>query len=292
MAGGGEPGADRLGPPCRTMAGRLGLIAGGGALPARLLDACRARGREVFVVALEGQADPELVAPDVAHAWARLGAVGRIVALLRQAEVEELVMAGKVVRPSLAALRPDWRAIRFLAAHGGRLGGDDRLLSTIILAIEREEGIRVVSAASLLDDLPAPAGLLGLHRPGPELAADIALGVAAARRLGARDIGQAVVVQAGRILAEEDEGGTDGLIDRAQGLRAPGSPAILVKLPKPQQEDRADPPVVGPDTVRRAAAAGLAGIVVEAGGTLILDRAETARLADAAGLFILGVAAD
>jgi DUF1009 family protein len=271
------------------MPGRLGLIAGGGDLPSRLLDACRARGREVFVVALEGQAAPTLVGSDTPHAWARLGAAGRIVALLREAGVDELVMAGKVVRPSLGALRPDWRAIKFLAARGGRLGGDDDLLSTIIQAIEAEEGIRVVSAASLLADLPAPHGALGRHRPSSDDVADIALGLAAARRLGELDIGQAAVVQQGSVLALEDEEGTDVLVERAGVLQQPGRGAILVKVCKPQQEVRADPPVIGPETIRRAAAAGFAGIAVDAGGTLVLDRAEVVRLADAAGLFVVGI---
>ena len=271
------------------MPGRLGLIAGGGDLPSRLLDACRARGREVFVVALEGQAAPALIGHGIPHAWARLGAAGRIVALLREAGVEELVMAGRVVRPSLGALRPDWRALKFLAARGGRLGGDDDLLSTIIRAIEAEEGIKVVSVASLLADLPAPPGVLGCHRPGPNDDADIAVGLAAARRLGELDIGQAAVVQQGAVLALEDAEGTDALVERAGALRQPGRGPILVKVRKPQQEVRADPPVIGPETVRRAAAAGFAGIAVDAGGTLVLDRAEAVGLADAAGLFMVGI---
>lgn len=271
------------------MPGRLGLIAGSGDLPSRLLDACRARGREVFVVALEGQTNQALLGPDTPHAWARIGAAGRIVALLREAGVDELVMAGKVERPSLSALRPDWRAIKFLAARGGRLGGDDDLLSAIIHAIEAEEGIKVVSAASLLADLPAPHGPLGRHRPAAEDAADIALGLAAARRLGELDIGQAAVAQQGKVLAVEDVNGTDDLIARAGALQQSGRGAIMVKVSKPQQEARADPPVIGPDTIRRAAAAGFAGIAVDAGGTLVLDLAETVRLADAAGLFLVGI---
>lgn len=271
------------------MPGRLGLIAGGGDLPSRLLDACRASGRDVFVVALEGQADPALLSPGTPHAWIRLGAPGRMIAALREAGVEELVMAGKVVRPSLAEMRPDWRAIKFLAGRGGRLGGDDDLLSAIIATIEREEGWRVVPITAVLHDLPAPRGNLGRHRPSAEDDADIALGLAAARQLGAADIGQAVVVQQGSVLAREDDAGTDALIERAASLQRAGRGAILVKVCKPQQETRADPPVIGPETVRRAAAAGLAGIAIEAGGTLVLDRPEIVRHADDAGLFVVGI---
>jgi DUF1009 family protein len=271
------------------MPGRLGLIAGGGDLPLRVLDACRASGRDVFVVALEGQADPALVTPGLPHAWVRIGAPGRMIAAFRAAGIDELVMAGRVVRPSLSEIRPDWRAIKFLAARGGRLGGDDDLLSAIIAAIEREEGWRVIPVGVLLQDLPAPLGVLGRHWPGAEDEADIALGLAAARRLGAADIGQAVVVQQGVVIAEEDALGTDALLARAGQLRRPGRGPVLVKIRKPQQESRADPPVVGPQTVAGAAAGGFAGIAVEAGGTLVLDRPETVRRADAAGLYIVGV---
>lgn len=271
------------------MPARLGLIAGSGDLPARLIEACRAAGREIFVVALEGHAAPDLVDGDTPHAWARIGAAGRIIAALREAQVEELVLAGKVERPSLAELRPDWRALKFLAGRGGRLGGDDDLLAAMIAEIEREEGFRVVSPTALLGDLAPPAGPLGRLRPSAEDEADIALGMAAARQLGALDIGQAVVVQQGRVLAVEAAEGTDALIARAGPLQQTGRPGLLVKCPKPQQELRADPPAIGPETIRRAAEAGLGGIAIAAGGTLVLDRHEVARLADAAGLFVIAV---
>lgn len=276
----------------RPAAGRLGLIAGGGDLPLRLLDACRASGREVFVVALEGHASPSLADAGIPHAWARIGAAGRIIGLLHQAGVEELVMAGKVERPSLAELRPDWRALKFLAGRGGRLGGDDDLLAAMIETIEREEKIRVISATALLAELAAAPGPLGRHRPSPEDDADIAIGLAAARELGRLDIGQAVVVQEGRVLAVEAAEGTDALIARAGSLQQPGRPGILVKIPKPQQDARADPPTIGPQTIRSAADASLGGVAIAAGGTLVLDRAEVIRLADAAGIFVLGVEGD
>jgi DUF1009 family protein len=270
------------------MPDKLGIIAGSGELPVKLIDACRNMGRDVFVVALEGHAAPQATV-GVAHAWARIGAVGRIIALLREAGVAELVMAGKVERPSLAELRPDWRTLKFLAGRGGRLGSDDDLLAAIVETIEREEGIRVVGPGTLLADLPAPPGALGRHRPGAEDEADIALGVLAARQLGALDIGQAVVVQQGLVLAVEAAEGTDRLIIRAGELRRSGRGPVLVKIRKPQQDGRADPPVIGPETARQVVAAGFAGIAVEAGGTLILDRPEVTRIADDAGLFVVGI---
>ena len=138
----GEP---RTGP----MASRLGIVAGGGGLPRRLVEACRAAGREVFVLALEGAAEPETV-EGVAHAWCRLGAAARGLALLRENNVTELVLAGGVRRPSLVMLRPDWRAAKLFARIGYRALGDDGLLSAVVGELERE-GFRVIGADQLLD---------------------------------------------------------------------------------------------------------------------------------------------
>jgi len=113
------------------MTGRLGIVAGGGRLPQRLLEACRAAGRDVFVLALEGAAEPETVR-GVPHAWCRLGAAVTGLSLLRENNVTELVLAGSVRRPSLGALRPDWRAAKLFARIGYRAVGDDGLLSAIV----------------------------------------------------------------------------------------------------------------------------------------------------------------
>src|SRR3546814_2895307 len=134
------------------MSPKIGSLAGGGAIPLRLIAACRAVGRDVFVLAFDGQTDRATVA-DVPHAWVRLGAAGRAIELLRTAGVEELVMAGGIRRPSLTMLRPDQRAARFLAKAGGCLFSDDGLLKTIIDILEREEGIRVVRSEENTSEL-------------------------------------------------------------------------------------------------------------------------------------------
>ncbi|WP_119458645.1 UDP-2,3-diacylglucosamine diphosphatase LpxI domain-containing protein [Rhodospirillaceae bacterium SYSU D60014] len=273
------------------MSPKLGILAGGGALPLRLIAACRAVGRDVFVLAFDGQTDRATVA-DVPHAWVRLGAAGRAIELLRAAGVEELVMAGGIRRPSLAMLRPDQRAARFLAKAGGRLFSDDGLLKAIIDILEREEGFRVVEARSLLTSLTVGRGPLGQRRPSPEDERDIAWGVEVARQLGRLDIGQAVVVCDGIVLGVEAAEGTDALIERCRALRGAKSGGVLVKVLKPQQEHRADPPTIGLETVRRAAIAGLHGIAVEAGGALVIDAEAVAQAADAAGLFVVGIGVD
>lgn len=274
--------------PVAGSRGPVGIIAGGGALPRRLVESCRARGRDVFVLALEGEAERETVA-GVPHGWCRIGAAAKGLKLLRDNGVAELVIAGGVRRPSLAAIRPDWRAAKFFAKVGYRLLGDDGLLSAIAKELEIE-GFRLIGAHELLDAAAAvPEGPLGRLTPGADTRSDIDRGVEIARAIGALDIGQAVVVQQGLVLGVEAIEGTDALLRRCAGLRRDGLGGVLVKVEKPGQERRIDRPTIGPQTIRLAAEAGLAGIAVEAGSTLLLDRDEVVRIADAAGMFVLGI---
>lgn len=270
-----------------TAAPRLGIVAGGGALPRRLVEACRQSGREVFVLALEGAAEPETVA-GVPHAWCRIGAAARGLTLLRENGVSELVLAGGVRRPSLATLRPDWRAAKLFARLGYRALGDDRLLSAVVAEFERE-GFRVIGADQVLGVALAQEGPFGQVVPDAVARNDIALGARVARALGRLDIGQAVVVQQGLVLGVEAIEGTDELVRRCAALRRDGAGGVLVKVEKPGQERRADRPTIGPKTVAVAAEAGLRGIAVEAGATIVLDRAEVVAAADRVWLFVVGI---
>lgn len=276
-----------LGSPLGPSQGPLGIIAGSGGLPRQIIASCRAAGREVFVLAIEGDADRATVAT-VPHAWCRFGAAATALDLLRANAVRDLVLAGGVRRPSLAALRPDWRAAKFFARVGYRALGDDGLLRAFIKELERE-GFRVIGADQLLDAAALPEGPLGAIRPDADALADIAHGMRLARAIGALDIGQAVVVQQGFVLGVEAIEGTDGLLRRCAELRRDGPGGVLVKAEKPGQEKRADRPTIGPQTVILAAESGLRGIAAEAGATIVLDRDEVIRLADAAGLFVVGV---
>ena len=269
------------------MAGRLGIVAGSGELPRRLVECCRAEGREVFVLALEGAAEPETVR-DVPHAWCRLGAAATGLALLRENRVAELVLAGAIRRPSLTALRPDWRAAKLFARIGYRAWGDDGLLSAVVEELERE-GFRVIGADQLLGGALVPEGPLGQLRPDRRAESDIARGLCVARALGALDVGQAVVVQQGLVLGVEAIEGTDELLRRCAALRREGPGGVLVKVEKPGQEPRADRPTIGLRTVQLAAETGLRGIAVGANATIVLDRDEVIGAADDAGLFLVGV---
>ena len=269
------------------MADRLGIVAGGGGLPRYLVECCRATGRDVFVLALEGAAELATV-QGVPHAWCRLGAAATGLALLRENHVTELVLAGGIRRPSLAALRPDWRAAKLFARIGYRALGDDGLLSAVVEELERE-GFRVVGADQLLDRTLVPEGPLGRLRPDQQAQADIEYGLRIARTLGALDVGQAVIVQQGFVLGVEAIEGTDELLRRCGRLRREGLGGVLIKVEKPGQEPRVDRPTIGLHTVALAAETGLRGIAVEAHATIMLDRDEVIRAADQADLFLVGL---
>ncbi|MDE0779283.1 MAG: UDP-2,3-diacylglucosamine diphosphatase LpxI [Alphaproteobacteria bacterium] len=271
------------------MAPKLGILAGGGPLPGYLIESCRATGRDVFVIAFEGQADPSVIG-NTDHAWVRLGAAGTALDHLRAEGVEEIVMAGPVRRPSLRELRPDRRAAKFLGL--GLLNkGDDGLLGSIVNTLEKEEGFRVIGANDVLFDLTAPEGPFGRFQPAEDIESDITRGVSVLQSIGALDIGQAVVVQQGIVLGIEAAEGTHNLLERCGPLRREGRGGVLVKLPKPGQETRVDMPSIGIDTIKAAHAAGLTGIAVGAGVTLVFDREELVNLADAEELFVIGIRA-
>ena len=269
------------------MAARLGILAGGGELPRLLVEACRREGRPFHVVAFKGHAEAAAVA-GAPHDWVRLGAAADTFRSLHAALAEEIVFAGKIARPSLAELRPDWRGARFIAHIGGRLLSDNRLLVAILREFEAE-GFRVIGPADVVASLLARPGAYGTLAPTADEAETIALGLAAARAHGLSDRGQAAVVQGSEVLGLEGPAGTDALIESCAARQQGGGGAILVKARKPQQEMRADPPVVGPDTVRRAAAARFRGIAIEAAGALVLDARAVASAADASGMFVVGV---
>jgi hypothetical protein len=266
---------------------KLGIIAGGGTLPGRLASACRANGRAYFVLAIKGHTDPAWLANEP-HSWIRLGDGGRGIECLRAAQVKELVLAGPVRRPSLRELRPDSWGVRFIAKVGREWVGDDSILSALIKALEAE-GFRVVGPDALLEDCVAVGGPYGRVSPDEAAREDIARGVAVVRAIGALDIGQAAIVQQGVVLGVEGAEGTDALIRRCASLHREGPGGVLVKARKPNQERRVDLPTIGGDTVRAAIEGGLQGIAIEAGGALLFDREEVTRLADDAGLFIVGI---
>lgn len=269
------------------MMDKLGIIAGGGALPRQIAEISRSQGREVFIIALEGYTDSKTVGGQP-HAWVRLGAVGKTLELLRSANVVDLVLAGPVRRPSLADLRPDLTALNLLRKFGKKALGDDGLLRSILATLE-DEGFRIVGADALLGPVLAEPGIIGVHTPDEQAQRDIERGADVLAALSSADIGQAAVIQEGLVLGVEAIEGTDALLARCGALRRDGPGGVLVKFRKSGQDNRVDLPTIGVKTIRAAAQAGLRGVAIEAGGTMIMERDEVIREADDQGLFVIAI---
>ncbi|MEO3431694.1 UDP-2,3-diacylglucosamine diphosphatase LpxI [Inquilinus sp. CAU 1745] len=272
------------------MGSNLGILAGDGPLPRQVAEAARRDGREVFVIAFEGQTAPGWV-EGFPHEWIRLGAIGRTLDALKAAAVADVCMIGPIRRPSLGELRPDWRGAKLIARNGFVGLGDDALLKAVA-GILGEAGMRIVGAHEILGDLLMPSGVLTRTRPDEDARNDIGKGLAAVDVLGGLDIGQAVVVQEGIVLAVEAAEGTDAMLSRCRDLHREGKGGVLVKTAKPQQDRRLDLPTIGVATVENAARAGLRGIAARAGNALISDMAGTVAAADRHGLFLVGVEED
>ncbi|URK18836.1 UDP-2,3-diacylglucosamine diphosphatase LpxI [Thalassospira sp. GO-4] len=269
---------------------KLGIIAGGGALPARLASAAQTAGRAVFVVKLDRHADdPEL--DQYPGITARLGAAAKILDAMRDNACQDVVLAGKVARPSFTAIRPDWRAAKLLMKVGMKALGDDGLLRLVGQELERE-GFRLVGAHEILTDLAVSEGVLGTIKPDDQALSDARHGLRVARILGQADVGQGCVVQQGLVLALEAIEGTDEMVRRSANYRRDGVGGVLVKSSKPQQDKRLDLPAIGLTTVEEAHKAGLCGIALLAGGTMIIDRSAVIERADRLGMFVIGIRPD
>ena len=273
---------------------KLGLIAGGGALPIVLADHCRNTGRAYWVLRLRGFADAALNDhPGGDYGLAELG--GQIQAL-KKAGCLSICFAGNVQRPDFGKLKPDLRGLRsFPGAISAAARGDDALLRFLMAEFEKD-GFHVEGAHDVGIETLA-AGPLGALQPASAHKEDIDLALKAARTLGGLDIGQAVAVARGVVLAVEAQEGTDGLLKRCAELpanlrgEAGHRVGVLVKWPKSIQDRRVDMPTLGLKTVIGAAEAGLAGIVAQAGGALIIDRQAIVDAADRLGLFVFGLEA-
>jgi len=266
----------------------LGIIAGGGRLPAQLAESCDAMGRRYFIIAFEDNTNMESIA-NMPHAVVRLGAVGEALTHLRQVGASEVVLAGNIRRPSFSALRPDLTGTKLLARIGAAFfSGDDAVLRAVVSFLE-DEGFKVVASNHVIGGLLAGEGVLGKIKPDMRAKSDIAQGLKVVRTLGELDIGQAAIVENGYVLGVEAAEGTDALIARCATLKREKNCGVLVKARKPGQEERTDLPTIGPSTIEKMAESGFAGIAIEAGGSIILDKDTVLSKADALGLFVIGV---
>jgi UDP-2,3-diacylglucosamine hydrolase len=275
-------------------AGRLGIIAGSGMLPVYVADAARAAGEDPFIFPLKNEADQRWSAFD--HAVISVGDMRQLASLIKKHQIKRVVMSGAVKkRPNFNEIHVNLHFLMKLPFAVKTLlsGGDDAVLKMVIQLIEAQ-GCRVVGAHEIAPQLLAELGPLGQHAPNDDDKRDIAAAMRAAEALGRLDVGQGAVSVGGRIVALEGVEGTDKMLERVAELRAEGRISakrrgVLVKLCKPQQDIRADLPTIGQSTIDRAAVAGLAGVAVQAGRALLLQRDETLKRADAAGIFVFGL---
>jgi UDP-2,3-diacylglucosamine hydrolase len=266
---------------------RLGIIAGAGALPARIAAKSQALGRPCFVARLPGAHDPALAG--FAGGEFGFGQVEARFAALRAFGCDGVVFAGQVRRPNLSDLRVDGAGLALLPKFAIAAGkGDDALQRLLVTSFEAA-GFHVLAVEEILGDALAPTGPLGAIRPDGAALSDIAKGAALIAALDAFDVGQGCVVRAGLVLAIEAQEGTDAMLARAAMLRSDAQfGGVLIKRCKPSQERRIDLPTIGLATLEGAAHAGLAGIALEAKGALIVDAPEVRACADGLGLFVFG----
>ena len=269
---------------------KIGLLAGTGGLPKAVAAGVHAQGYELYIAQISGEktivGDGEIYG---------LGEFGRITKDFNEAQVTHVCFAGTVERPDFKKLRPDFKGLmRLPGALMAARDGDDALLRYIVSNFEKE-GFQIISPQNLCASLLMPDGHLGRHKMEKSDRDDAEKAMKIARNIGAMDIGQAAVVCNGLVLAVEAQEGTDEMLRRVAGLpenirgttAAPSG--VLAKMIKPGQETRVDLPTIGPKTIELVNAAGLAGIIVEAGGAFVIDREEVIDLADAANIFVVGL---
>ena len=263
----------------------LGLIAGNGRFPFLVAEAARRAGRPVVAVAIKEEASADLATKVDAIHWVGLGQLGRCIDALRDAGVREAVMAGQVKhRQIFSDIVPDLKLMGVLARLAVK--NTDSLIGGVADALGRE-GITLLPSTDLLRDQMATAGPNTRRKPSKDETKDIEYGQLVARALTAVDLGQTVVVKDRAAVALEAMEGTDETIRRAGRIAGPG--CTVVKLAKPRQDMRFDVPVAGPGTLDAMTEAGARVLAVEAGKTLLLDRAAFLQRADEAGIAVVGV---
>lgn len=276
---------------------KLGLIAGGGDLPRHVLAAAKEDGHEVSLIALKGFANPADLTLANFPAPLEMGVAryGKMLKAFKKNKVTHICFAGNVKRPDFKRLKPDFKG--FLNMPGAVMAaknGDDALLR-YVLGLFEKEGFQIIAPQDICQSLLLHQGILGAAPLALAHKEDAIQACEIATQIGALDIGQGAVVCMGVVLAVEAQEGTDAMLARIAELPAeirgtpPARKGVLAKMVKPQQELRVDMPTIGPQTVHLAAAAGLAGIVAEAGRCFVIDKETVIALADEAGLFIAGL---
>jgi DUF1009 family protein len=264
---------------------RIGVICGNGRFPLLALESARALRMEAVAIGIREEAPPEIESLAAATHWISLGALGRLIEILRAEGVREVMMCGQVKHAKIfSSIRPDWRMAKLLLSL--REKNTDALIGAVAAEL-RAEGIELVDSTALLKPLLAAAGPLTRRQPSREEERDIAYGRKVANHLAAMDIGQSVAVANGACLAVEAMEGTDAMLRRAASL-AEGHELRLVKTSRRRRHLLFDVPVVGPATIDVMRETRTTALAVDAGRTLLLDREELLRRADEAQIAVAG----
>ena len=266
---------------------KLGMIAGSGMMPVEIIKHCNSIGREIFVVGLDPYAKEEEL-KEVPHIFAKMGEVGKMLKTLSKNDVHDIVLAGGIKRPSFKELIPDWEGAKLMAKLAIKKMSDDNLFRAVMDEIERH-GFKVVGIEEVVPEMLFTEGIYGKMKPSAEDMDDIQRGVTVAKALGAVDVGQAVVVQEGMVLAVEAIEGTDMMLSRAATVKKQGKAPVMVKVLKPGQDMRVDLPAIGLQTIEQLKKYGIKGIAVEAGGILLIEREAVIKMADEEEIFIIGM---
>jgi DUF1009 family protein len=265
---------------------RYGLIAGNGKFPLLVLEAARSQGIEMVVAAIREEASLELEAHAARIHWLGLGELSRLIQVFKQEGVSRVVMAGQVRHTQIfSSIRPDWKLLQVLLSL--REKNTDALIGGVAKVL-LEEGILLEDSTLFLQPLLAPEGVLTRRAPTVEERENLEYGRRVARDLARWDIGQSVVIADGACVAVEAMEGTDAVIRRAAAL-VNGKPLCVVKVAKPNQDMRFDVPVTGVPTINVMQECGATVLSVDAGRTLLFDREEMIRRADAANIAVVGV---
>ena len=264
---------------------KYALIAGNGRFPILALEEARKLGHDVVVIAIKEETWPEIEPMAANLHWISLGELSRLIEILKQESCAEAIMAGQVKHAKIfSSIRPDWRLFKLLASLKEK--NTDALIGGVARVLE-DEGIRLVDSTFLLKPLLAGEGPLSKRKPDGDEEADIAYGRRIANALARFDIGQSVAVAGRACVAVEAMEGTDAMLRRAASL-VNGKPLRLVKVSRRRKHLLFDVPVAGPDTIAVMKETGTTALAVDAGRTLLLDREEMLRAADAAGMAVVG----
>jgi len=265
----------------------IGLVAGGGGLPGKVIETLRMKGIGFKVVALDGFAEclPLLNTED--YIKIKLGQIGKGISFFKKFGITEILMVGGVKRPSLTSLIPDFWTAKFIAKISLKFLGDDGILKAVNNAL-KDEGFSIIGIQDVMDDIFAKEGVFGKRSPDDQAMADIRYGISLLKSLSSLDIGQGVVIQQGLVIAVEAIEGTDNMLSRVKDFKREGAAPVLVKMKKIGQHDKLDIPTVGSSTVITAHRNGVRGIAVQAGGVLIADYEDMVKTANELGVFIYG----